>query len=118
MSEVLNLIENFSITDAAKEQIKASCHTEATSQTFLRIMIEIGGCAGMKYHIIIDDYLADNDLVMKFDEKIYLAIDDYSMEYLKGGTLDFEETLEFSGFKLDNPNASSSCSCGSSFGCG
>ena len=109
-------ITDFKITDEARKQIEASCHEEGKND-FLRIMIEIGGCAGMKYHIIIDDYIADNDLLTKEEDKIYLAIDDYSMEYLKGGTLHYEEGLEFSGFKLDNPNATSNCSCGNSFGC-
>lgn len=113
-----NEIIDFKVTDEAKKQIEESCHQDINNLSFLRIMIEIGGCAGMKYHIIIDDYIADNDLMMKFNDKIYLVIDDYSMEYLKDGILDFEETLEFSGFKIDNPNAKSSCSCGNSFGCG
>lgn len=116
-------ITDFQITNSAKERIRESCKdnsnkTSEDSEMFLRIMVEIGGCAGMRYHIIIDDYLADNDLILKIKDRPYLVIDDYSMEYLKGGIVDYEETLEFAGFKVHNPNATLGCSCGSSFGCG
>ena len=109
---------NFKITNIAKEQIlKITKSDKKDDKLFLRIMIDIGGCSGMRYHMIVDDYISENDLV-KLDKETnnpLLVIDDYSFTYLKDSSLDFEETLENSSFKIDNPNSESSCSCGTSF---
>ena len=85
---------------------------------FLRIMIEVGGCAGMKYHLIIDDYISNEDFVIKTKDITMVAVDPYSMNYLNGANLDYYETLEGSGFKVTIPDATVACSCGNSFGCG
>lgn len=111
---------DFKISKEAREKISELCEKQTDlSKPFLRIMVEAGGCAGLKYHIIIDDYIADNDILFKDEgnENPYLIIDDYSLEFLKDGALNYEETLEFAGFKIDNPNVTGNCSCGSSFSC-
>jgi iron-sulfur cluster assembly accessory protein len=105
----------FTIDDSATEQIKTLINNQ---EMFLRIMVDIGGCAGMKYHIILDDYISENDITFKKDNKIIVAIDDYSFSYIKGSVLEYEESFEGASFKINNPNATGSCSCGSSFSCG
>ncbi len=110
--------KDFSITENAKNKIIELCEREKSLENpFLRIMVEAGGCAGLKYHIILDDYISENDIIFKEKERNILVIDDYSMEYLKNGSLEYEEALEGSSFKINNPNVESGCSCGSSFSC-
>jgi len=111
---------NFVLHDNAVRQIEelTKCAQNENNITFLRIMIDVGGCSGMRYHMILDDYVSENDLVVLHNDKPYVVIDEYSMEYIKDGVLEYEETLEGANFKIQNPNASASCSCGSSFGCG
>jgi iron-sulfur cluster assembly protein len=113
-------IADFKIQKSAKDKIIEIIQNEKnwSSDVFLRIMIDIGGCAGMRYHIILDDYISDNDLVSKYKKRPILVIDEYSMTYLKNGTLKYEENLDGAGFIIDNPNATGSCSCNSSFSCG
>lgn len=110
--------KDFTLTDGAKAKIIELCkREESLEKPFLRIMVEAGGCAGLKYHMILDDYISENDIIFTENDTNILVIDDYSMEYLKDGSLEYEETLESSGFKINNPNIQSSCSCGSSFNC-
>ena len=84
---------------------------------FIRIMIIPGGCAGNKYHILMDDYIGETDKVLQIKGKIYVVIDEVSLEMLTGSTLDFSDQLEFSGFTIQNPNITATCSCGNSFSC-
>ena len=96
---------------------------EENKDIFIRIMITNGGCAGKQYYILMDDYIGDTDFVLKLQNKkyneklVYIVIDSSSLEILHNSTIDFEDALEFSGFKIDNPNIKSMCQCGNSFNC-
>lgn len=109
----------FKINDDAKGYIKGLLDEEKDrGEVFLRLIVETGGCAGLKYHYIIDDYLSeDTDFLYVEGERKILAIDDYSLEYLKGSEMNLKDDLESTELKITNPNADGSCSCGSSFSC-
>ena len=80
----------------------------------LRIRVVGGGCSGMTYQFGFAEKLDDNDKIIE-QHGVKVAVDTMSMAYLSGSELDYEETLMKSGFKVHNPNASVSCSCGESF---
>ncbi len=109
----------FKIDDVAKNYIKSLLEEEkGRGDVFLRLIVETGGCAGLKYHYIVDDYLSEDTDFMYLDgEKKILVIDDYSLEYLKGSQMNLKEDLESTELKITNPNADGSCGCGSSFSC-
>lgn len=80
----------------------------------LRIFISGGGCSGYQYGMALENNIREQDL--KFTQHgVQLVIDEVSIDYLRGATVDYEENLMGGGFKIENPNALSSCGCGSSF---
>lgn len=80
----------------------------------LRIAISGGGCSGFQYGMKLEEARQEDDLVLDL-EGITLLVDPISAPLLQGVTVDFYDSLTGSGFKFDNPNATSSCGCGSSF---
>ncbi len=79
----------------------------------LRVAVEGGGCSGFQYEIKLDD-VAEGDLVLESNgEKV--VVDDVSLPFLTGAVIDFTEELIGARFVIDNPNATSSCGCGTSF---
>lgn len=82
----------------------------------VRIAVESGGCSGLQYKMSVVPRAASDDLVItEGDAQVF--VDPASAEMLQGVTVDFVESLEGSGFKFQNPNASAACSCGKSFAC-
>lgn len=79
----------------------------------LRLMVKKGGCAGMEYVMKLDAPV-EGDSVYE-QEGVRVIVDDASLPYLSGSQIDYEDSLNDSGFKVHNPNASRSCGCGSSF---
>jgi iron-sulfur cluster assembly accessory protein len=84
------------------------------SPSMLRIAVTGGGCSGFQYSFAIDDARADDDLVVERDGATVL-IDPMSLDFLKGSEIDFVDDLIGQSFKINNPNATSSCGCGTSF---
>jgi iron-sulfur cluster assembly protein len=80
----------------------------------LRLFISGGGCSGYQYGLAMDSNIRPEDSVIETDG-VKLIIDEVSIKYLQGATVDYVEGLTSSGFKINNPNAASSCSCGQSF---
>jgi iron-sulfur cluster insertion protein len=80
----------------------------------LRIAVTGGGCSGFQYNFTIDDTRMDDDLVLERDGATVL-IDLVSLDFLKGAEIDFVDDLIGQAFKINNPNATSSCGCGTSF---
>jgi iron-sulfur cluster assembly accessory protein len=87
---------------------------EEPGQSMLRVAVTGGGCSGFQYDFVIDDSRADDDLVLARDGAVVL-IDPVSLEFLKGAEIDFVEEMIGASFKINNPNATSSCGCGTSF---
>ncbi|AIJ33914.1 MULTISPECIES: iron-sulfur cluster assembly accessory protein [Corynebacterium] len=102
------------LTDAAAAKAKALLDQEGRTDLSLRIAVQPGGCAGLRYQLYFDDRDLDGD---KADEVggVRLVVDKMSVPYLAGATIDFADTIEQQGFTIDNPNAGGSCACGDSF---
>lgn len=82
----------------------------------LRIQVEGGGCSGLKYAMRLEEQVDEGDEVVEF-AGVKVLVDSASAPMLIGVTVDFVESMEGSGFKFENPNATGSCGCGKSFAC-
>jgi iron-sulfur cluster assembly accessory protein len=104
------------VTAAAAEQIKRLLDRDGKLASHgLRMKVVGGGCSGLQYELAFDDRLGEHDACIEAGG-IRVFVDEKSALYLAGSTLDFVDTLQESGFKIQNPNASSTCGCGQSFG--
>ncbi len=102
------------ITESAAAQIKhLTAMDPANAGKHLRIYVEQGGCSGMQYGMVFDEVRPDDHQVEMFD--LIVLVDPFSGGHLRGSTVDFQDTLNASGFKVINPNARQSCGCGKSF---
>ena len=102
------------LTDAAAAKAKALLDQEGRDDLALRIAVQPGGCAGLRYNLFFDDRSLDGDLNAEFGG-VTLTVDRMSAPYVQGATIDFVDTIEKQGFTIDNPNATGSCACGDSF---
>jgi iron-sulfur cluster assembly accessory protein len=80
----------------------------------LRVFVSGGGCSGFQYGMALENNIREQDLVTEIDG-VKVVVDEISIDYLRGATVDFVDDVMGSGFKIDNPNAVSSCGCGNSF---
>ena len=104
------------VTDTAVEQIAEQLEADGKLETHrLRMKVVGGGCSGLQYQLSFDDELRDVDSEIE-SGSVRVVIDEKSALYLMGSVLDFVDTLQESGFKMANPNASTTCGCGESFG--
>ena len=81
----------------------------------LRIFVQGGGCSGMSYGFAWEEEIAEDDFVIE-SGSLKFVVDSMSMQYLTGATVDYKEDFEGANFVIQNPNAQTSCGCGSSFG--
>jgi iron-sulfur cluster assembly accessory protein len=102
------------LTEAASAKAKALLDQEGRDDLALRIAVQPGGCAGLRYNLFFDDRTLDGDLTADFGG-VKLTVDRMSAPYVQGATIDFVDTIEKQGFTIDNPNATGSCACGDSF---
>ena len=102
------------ITDRAAKRITDLIAAEGSDGTMLRVTISGGGCSGFQYGFSLDDRQNDDDLVFEHGG-VKVLVDETSMDLVKGAELDYVEELIGSYFALRNPNASSTCGCGTSF---
>ena len=103
------------LTDAAKTRIIDLLIDENNPQLKLRTFVQGGGCSGFSYGFTFDEEVNEDDFEFPVDKKFKVLIDAMSMQYLQGATIDYKEEIMGSQFVIKNPNASSSCGCGSSF---
>ena len=101
------------ISDRAARRIAAILKAEA-QPTALRVAVTGGGCSGFQYNFDLDDAPLDEDLVVEKDGARVL-IDPVSLDFLAGAEIDFTDDLIGQAFKINNPNATASCGCGTSF---
>ena len=102
-----------SLTDRAAKRIAQVLGKEAEG-SMLRVAVNGGGCSGFQYDFAIEAAKADDDFVISRDGAIVL-VDPTSLEFLNGARIDFVDGLIGQSFKIENPNATSSCGCGTSF---
>lgn len=102
------------LSDAAAAKAKSLLDQEGRDDLALRIAVQPGGCAGLRYNLFFDDRVLDGDLTVDFGG-VTLTVDRMSAPYVEGATIEFVDTIEKQGFTIDNPNATGSCACGDSF---
>ena len=103
-----------SLTDAAASKVKSLLEQEGRDDLRLRVAVQPGGCSGLIYQLYFDERYLDGDETVDFDG-VEVIIDNMSVPYLDGASIDFKDTIAEQGFTIDNPNASGSCACGDSF---
>ena len=106
-------MENVTVTERAVRRIGEILKAEPDG-TMLRVSVEGGGCSGFQYKFDMERAQAADDLVIKQDGAVVL-IDQVSLGYLAGSEIDFVDDLIGASFKINNPQATSSCGCGTSF---
>jgi iron-sulfur cluster assembly accessory protein len=107
---------NVSLTEIAVEQVKVFMDQEdvAPETSGLRVSVMPGGCSGFQYGLNIEEKPLDDDYILEQDG-VRIFVDAFSAQYLDGISVDFQETMQGSGFAFNNPNATGGCGCGSSF---
>jgi iron-sulfur cluster assembly protein len=103
------------VTAPAAQRIGELLDKEGKRATHgLRLKVVGGGCSGLRYELAFDDHVGERDHQLEIGG-VRVIVDEKSALYLAGTTLDFVDTLQESGFKMQNPNATSTCGCGESF---
>jgi iron-sulfur cluster insertion protein len=101
-------------TDAAAIKVKSLIEEEGNDALKLRVFVTGGGCSGFQYGFTFDENIQDGDTVIE-NAGVTLLVDPMSFQYLVGAEVDYKEGLEGSQFVIKNPNATTTCGCGSSF---
>lgn len=102
------------LTDTAAQKVKALLEAEGRDDLRLRINVQPGGCSGLIYQLFFDEQLEEEDAIVEFNG-VEVVVDQMSVPYLDGASIDFEDTIQKQGFTIDNPNATGTCACGDSF---
>ena len=103
-----------SLTDSAARRIKTLAEMEGNPNLMLRVQVSGGGCSGFQYGFSLDDAVNGDDRTFE-KNGVKVVVDETSLELLAGSELDFKEDLMGQYFQMQNPNATSTCGCGTSF---
>ena len=101
-------------TDSAAEKVRQLIEEEGNPALKLRVFVQGGGCSGFQYGFTFDEETNEDDTVLQKDG-VTLLIDAMSYQYLLGAEIDYKDDLEGAQFVIKNPNATTTCGCGSSF---
>jgi iron-sulfur cluster insertion protein len=101
-------------TDSAASKVKELVDEEGNPDLKLRVFVQGGGCSGFQYGFTFDEVVNEDDTEMK-KNGVTLLIDAMSLQYLMGAEIDYKDDLQGAQFVIKNPNATSTCGCGSSF---
>jgi iron-sulfur cluster insertion protein len=104
------------ITESAKTKIVDILLEENNPRAMLRTFVQGGGCSGFQYGFTIDEDQNEDDFEFPINEQFKILVDAMSMQYLTGAVIDYREDLMGANFSIKNPNAQTTCGCGSSFG--
>ena len=102
------------VTPKAAEKILTFMKEETDKPEYLRVYVQGGGCSGLSYGMSFEKAKEEDDVLIE-ESGVKILVDSYSQDYLKGANVDYIESLMGAGFKINNPNVTKSCSCGSSF---
>jgi iron-sulfur cluster insertion protein len=105
---------DLTFTDSAANKVRTLLEEEQNDNLKLRVFITGGGCAGFSYGFTFDEDVAEDDTVVE-NSGVTLVVDPMSFQYLAGAEVDYKEGLQGSQFSVRNPNATTTCGCGSSF---
>ncbi|MCI0519704.1 MAG: iron-sulfur cluster insertion protein ErpA [Chloroflexi bacterium] len=106
--------QQITLTPAAAQAVIDLLQKRNLQNYGLRVFISGGGCSGYQYGMALEDNIRETDLVSEM-HGVKLIIDEVSINYLTGASIDYVDGLMGSGFKIENPNAVSACGCGNSF---
>lgn len=106
--------EIITITPTAAQAVRELLEKRDLPGYALRVFVSGGGCSGLQYGMALEENIRESDFSSEVDG-IKIVVDEISINYLRGSTVDYVDDLMGSGFKIENPNAVSSCGCGSSF---
>ena len=101
-------------SEAAASKVKELIEEEGNDELMLRVFVSGGGCSGFQYGFTFDEALQDGDTVVE-NGGVKLLVDPMSFQYLTGAEIDYSEGMQGAQFVIRNPNASTTCGCGSSF---
>ncbi|MBK8970741.1 MAG: iron-sulfur cluster insertion protein ErpA [Hahellaceae bacterium] len=104
----------FYFSDAAASKVKSLIEEEGNDELALRVYVTGGGCSGFQYGFSFDESVNEDDTIVE-KNGVRLLVDSLSYPYLVGSEVDYKESLQGAQFVIKNPNASTTCGCGSSF---
>ena len=114
LSAVTEMPAPFVFTDAAADKVKQLIDEEGNPELKLRVFVQGGGCSGFQYGFTFDEAVNEDDTVMN-KSGVQLLIDSMSYQYLVGAEIDYKDDINGAQFVIKNPNATTTCGCGSSF---
>jgi iron-sulfur cluster insertion protein len=114
MNAMTEMQDPLLFTDNAANKVKQLIEEEGNADLKLRVFVSGGGCSGFQYGFTFDEVTNEDDTVMS-KNGVQLLIDPMSFQYLVGAEIDYQENLEGAQFVIKNPNATTTCGCGSSF---
>jgi iron-sulfur cluster insertion protein len=114
MNAAVEMPAPLAFSDAAAAKVKQLIDEEGNPDLKLRVFVQGGGCSGFQYGFTFDEVTNDDDATME-KNGVTLLIDSMSYQYLVGAEIDYKEDLEGAQFVIKNPNATTTCGCGSSF---
>ncbi|MEQ1879822.1 MAG: iron-sulfur cluster insertion protein ErpA [Burkholderiales bacterium] len=114
MNAVAEMPPPLIFTDSAARKVKELIEEEGNAALKLRVFVTGGGCSGFQYGFSFDEDINEDDSAME-KQGVTLLIDAMSYQYLAGAEIDYQEGIEGAQFVIKNPNAASTCGCGSSF---
>jgi iron-sulfur cluster assembly accessory protein len=107
-------VQTIQLSEAAAGKVKELLAQEGQPEVVLRVAVQPGGCSGLRYSMYLDDKIEGTDVTTE-QYGVRVTVDRMSAPYLKEAKVDFVDTLEASGFTIDNPVAQGTCACGHSF---
>ncbi len=113
-STATNMTDLLKFTDKAANKVRQLIAEEGNENLMLRVFVTGGGCSGFQYGFTFDEKVQDGDTEVE-NQGVKLLVDPMSFQYLTGAEIDYKEGLEGSMFVINNPNATTTCGCGSSF---
>ena len=114
MSAALEMPTPINFSDNAVKKVKELIEEEGTPDLKLRVFVSGGGCSGMQYGFTFEESINEDDTKVEKDN-VMLLIDPMSLQYLTGAEIDYQDNVQGSQFVIKNPNATTTCGCGSSF---
>lgn len=109
------LAPEITLTERAAQEIKSLLEEQGKPEAALRVWVAGGGCSGLQYGMAIDDQDPEEGDNILSDQGVRILVDPLSLSYMAGSIVDFVDDPLGGGFKIENPNATRSCGCGSSF---
>jgi iron-sulfur cluster insertion protein len=114
MTEEIKIPDPLIFTDNAVKKVKELIEEEEQPELKLRVFVSGGGCSGFQYGFTFEESVSDDDTLVTKDG-VTLLIDPMSLQYLTGAEIDYQDNVQGSQFVIRNPNATTTCGCGSSF---